>query len=299
MRTERKGFLGAYLVGMITGVVAAPCVGPVLVVLLTWVAQTGNMLIGFLLLFTYAVGIGILFIVIGTFAGAVTTLPGAGKWMETIKHIFGVVLFVGAIFILKPLLPSGIYLLIWGTLLVVVGVFMDALEVLSKDNKKGSRWIKAVGVLLLIAGIVTFIKGYNLTFGLTEKTSNTLQAEQISESIGWIVNDVDIAFERALLEDKGVIMDFYADWCAACVELDEKTWNTAELSARKNSWIFLKIDLTRSTPELKEIQTNYNIRGMPTVIFFTSKGEEKARFSGFKDASGVVGIMDSLLHKGY
>ena len=294
MRTERKGFLGAYLVGMITGVVAAPCVGPILVALLAWVAQSGSLIVGFLLLFTYAVGMGLLFIVIGTFAGAMTALPGAGKWMETIKKVFGVILIAGAVFILKPALPIGLYLLFWGVLLIITGVFAGALEILSTEALKTSKWRKAIGVIILIAGIVTFIEGYSATFGLDKSSEFSLKAAPQSASLEWIVNDPAEAFQRAADSHKGVIMDFYADWCAACIELDEKTWAHPQLIAHKYSWIYIKMDLTRTTTELAEIQTLHQVRGLPTVIFFNPNGDELTRFSGFKTAGQVLKIIGQL-----
>ena len=292
MQTERKGFLGAYLVGMITGMVAAPCVGPILVALLTWVAQSGSLIVGFLLLFVYAIGLGLLFIVIGTFAGAMTALPGAGRWMETIKNIFGVILIAGAVFILQPILPQGFYLLIWGILLVVTGVFSGALEILSAETAKTSKWGKAIGVVILITGIVTFIDGYKITFGFNHPEASSSVVNQRTDSIEWIVNHPAEAFQRAADSEKGVIMDFYADWCAACKELDEKTWIDQELIARKQSWIYLKIDLTRTTPELAKIQSRYQVRGLPTVILFDSDGDELTRFSGFKTAKQVLKIIN-------
>lgn len=295
MRTEKKGFLGALLVGMITGLVAAPCVGPVLVALLAWVAQTGSILTGFALLFTYAVGMGLLFIVIGTFAGAMTALPGAGQWMDTVKHVFGIILIGGAIFIINPLLPDGYYYLLWGIFLIVTGVFSGALEILSPEAVTAKKWGKAIGVVLLIFGIVMFVDGYNHTFGFKKhETVMTAAGSGEIKGVQWIVNDHDGAFAQAKAEGAYLIMDFYADWCVACRELDEKTWPKPELIAESDGWIFLKMDLTRITPELKAAQDKYEVVGMPTVIFFDSEGNEKHRFAGFKPAKDVVKIMQAM-----
>ena len=295
MRTEKKGFAGALLVGMITGLVAAPCVGPVLVALLAWVAQTGSIMIGFALLFTYAAGMGLLFIVIGTFAGAMTSLPGAGQWMDTVKHVFGIILIAGAIFIINPLLDKGYYYLLWGVFLIVTGVFSGALEILSPESAAGKKWGKAIGVVLLIFGIVMFVDGYNHTFGFKKhETAMTSRGSGETEGVKWIVNDLEGAFARAEADGSNLIMDFYADWCVACRELDEKTWPRPELIAESEGWIFLKMDLTKMTPELKTVRDKYEIVGMPTVIFFDPRGNEKHRFAGFKPAEDVVKIMRSM-----
>ena len=294
MQTQRKGFLGAYLVGMVTGVVAAPCVGPVIVALLAWVAQTGNMLVGFLLMFVFALGMGMLFIVIGTFAGAMSALPGSGKWMETVKKAFGVILIGGALLFLKPLLPEGLYNLLWGILLISVGIFSGAMELVSGEASTGKKWGRVLGVILLIVGVVFFIEGFKSSFGFGERNPSTASTERVREGIEWIVNDTEKAFIRAESSGGKVLMDFYADWCAACRELDEKTWVDPNLVAESADWIFLKIDLTKITPKLRAIQSEYQVWGMPTVIFFDSSGREIDRFSGFKPAREVLKMMNGF-----
>jgi len=291
MQTQKKGFLGAYLVGLVTGIVAAPCVGPVLVALLTWVAQTGNTVLGFFLLFTFAIGMGLLFIVIGTFAGAVSALPGSGSWMETVKKGFGILLVAGALFFLRPLLSIHLYHLLWGILLVGTGVLMGALNFTAEANK----WGKTIGLILLTAGLLFFIDGFRTSFHLLPKSVTYGVVEPGSgEQIEWVVNDLDKAFDRAGMQDKLVLMDFYADWCAACRELEEYTWTDPGFIAGSGNFVFLKIDLTKSTPELKAIQNQYGVRGLPTVIFFDAGRNELDRFSGFRNADEVLEYIDNL-----
>ena len=287
MQTQKRGFLGAYLVGIVTGIVAAPCVGPVLVALLTWVAQTGSMVIGFFLLFTFAIGMGLLFIVIGTFAGALSALPGSGKWMQTVKHGFGAILIGGAIFFLKPLLSAGVHNLLWGILLIAVGVFNGALEFTSE----GKKWGKTFGIICLAGGLIFFVNGFKTVFGFSQSALSYSAVEQSGKGIDWIVNDADKGFNEAKSSDKKVLLDFYADWCASCRELEEKTWVAPEFAGLSDEWIFLKLDLTKMTPELKNLQYKYEVRGMPTIIFFNSEGEETGRFSGFKTAPEVINLM--------
>ena len=290
MQTRRKGFLGAYLVGMVTGIVAAPCVGPVLVALLTWVAQTGNLLQGFLLLFTFAIGMGLLFIVIGTFASAVSALPGSGQWMVAIKKGFGVILLGGAIFFLKPLVSEGLYHLSWGILLVCAGVFLGALNF----TNEGQKWSKALGILLLLAGIIFFISGFKAVFRFDAVQRTATVNTESAAGLPWIVNDAEKAFTRAQLTGNPLMMDFYADWCAACRELEEFTWSDARFISAAENLILLKIDLTRPSAETKALQDSLGVKGLPTVIFFSSEGEEISRFSGFRPAEAVVKIVESL-----
>ena len=290
MRTTKKGFLGAFLVGMFTGLVAAPCVGPVLVALLAWIAQSGNLLMGFLLMFTYALGLGLLFVVIGTFAGALTALPGSGAWMDTVKYVFGIILIGGAVFILKSLIPQGFYLLFWGIFLIITGVFSGGLSLGKTEETKSVKWGRGIGLILITAGILTFIPGFKTVFGL-ESHQPGLAVSERKAVINWMVNNPNQGFETALKEGKPVLMDFYADWCAACKELEEKSFSDNKLIDEARGWVFIKMDMTRGNDELNAVQTAHKVHGLPTVILFDSKGEEKFRFSGFKPPEYILGLM--------
>lgn len=293
MHTTKRGFLGAYFVGIFTGLVAAPCVGPVLVALLAWVAQSGNLLMGFLLLFVYALGLGMLFVIIGTFAGAITALPGSGAWMDMVKHIFGALLFAGAILILKSLLSPGIYLLLWGTLLIIAGIFSGGLSLVRADEKVSSKWGRGIGVILLVAGIITFVSGFRSTFGFEAHSYATKPA--VAESaIEWMVNQPDSGFALAAETGKPVLMDFYADWCAACKELEEKSFSHPEIIANSRDWVFIKMDMTSVSKELKAEQSLRKVHGLPTIILFDSKGREQTRFSGFKPPDYILAMMDEV-----
>ena len=245
--------------------------------------------IGKIYAITFAIGMGLLFIVIGTFTGALSALPGSGSWMETVKHAFGAILIGGAIFFLKPILPSGIYYLLWGILLIAVGVFNGALEF----SVEGRKWGKTFGMICLVSGLILFINGFARSFDFVQSKGSTTVVEENRKGIDWIVNDTDKAFAEAKSSGKRILLDFYADWCAACRELEEKTWVAQEFVNLSSDWIYLKLDLTRMTPDLKVLQEFYQVRGMPTVIFFNSEGVETGRFSGFKTAQDVLNLMSS------
>jgi thiol:disulfide interchange protein DsbD len=129
---------------------------------------------------------------------------------------------------------------------------------------------------------------------LEESTGGRIALVEKKQAILWLVNEPEKAFAEARASGKKLIMDFYADWCAACVELDEKTWTDPELVRLSSNFVFLKLDLTKITPELKAEQIKYQIRGMPTVIFFDPNGKELTRFSGFKSAREVLDLINLL-----
>jgi thiol:disulfide interchange protein DsbD len=263
-------------------------VGPVLVALLAWVAKSGNLLLGFTLLFVYALGLGILFIAIGTFVGVLTALPRAGNWMETVKHIFGGLLIAGAILILRPLLPGGWNYLIWGIFFIFAGVMSGAIEPLPGEAKLNKYLLKSLALIVLIVGALFFNRGLSAIMGWNSGMERMESSLVETPKIAWIMNDLETAFSRAQSENKPVVMDFYADWCVSCVEMEEKTWVDPRIVEKSTDFIFLRIDLTKPSAEMSGVQRKYNVQGLPTVILFDKDGRELNRFSGFKDATATA-----------
>jgi thiol:disulfide interchange protein DsbD len=304
---QRGGVMGAILMGMVTGLVASPCVGPVLVVLLTFVAKTGNLLFGFWLLFTFACGLGLLFLVLGTFASAINALPGAGSWMDTVKHVFGVILIAMAIYYVRMIIGPQATRFAYGVYLVVVGVYTGALTPLADGVAGRAHFRKALAMLLFLSGALLFliwlavaIGAPALLFGgaashaaVTPGAAGVISSVRAHTGPAWRVND-EAALAEARTSGAPVMIDFYADWCAACVELDEKTWIDPALIAESQRFVAIKMDFTKRGEFMKTTQARYEVRGMPTVIFFDSRGVEQTRFFGFKRAADVLQLMQGV-----
>lgn len=298
------GIIGAILMGATTGLVASPCVGPILIVLLTFVAETGNLFLGFWVLFTFATGLGMLFLVLGTFSGAINSLPGAGSWMDTVKHGFGAILIGMAIFYLKGILDPNVVRLVTGTYLVIVGVFTGAFTPLPPDPSWGQQFRKALGLLIFIAGAIVFIS-WMLTLtgapmlaggaglpGATEGGRVEPDWQVVDET-----NPVDQQLlARAAAEGQPAILDFWATWCAACIELDHKTWSDPAVYEEAQRFALIKMDGTNRSDFKTESDRRYEVPAgaRPTVIFFDSQGNEARRFTGFKGPEDVLAIMRSV-----
>ena len=155
----RTGIIGALFMGMVTGIVASPCVGPVLVVLLTFVAEVGNLAYGFFLLFVFALGLGMLFLVIGTFAGALNALPQAGEWMDTVKHVFGVILFAMGIYYVRTLIGPDLTKIAFGLLVLMVGTFLGAFSAVPEHPSKKALFSKGIGLALFLTGGFVLLAG--------------------------------------------------------------------------------------------------------------------------------------------
>ncbi|MFO7890484.1 MAG: protein-disulfide reductase DsbD [bacterium] len=288
-----KGFLGAFLTGLVAGLVISPCISPILVVILAWVAKSGSLIMGASLLFTYAFGLGVLFILIGTFSGIIKALPKSGGWMEIIERTLGLILIILAIVFIRPILSVWMYYILWSIFLIFTGTYIGGVTKLSADSSSREKFFKSSGLLLIIAGVIF------LFFGLSRLTNHSLPSHtqvignSYQQNSVWISDD-EKGFSIALRENKPLIVDFYAEWCAACKELDEKTWSDPQVKKRLSEFVPVKLDITKRNNQSKKFREKYNIYGMPTVIFFNSSGKEVTRFEGFKSPQEVLEIINKI-----
>ncbi|MDP6418147.1 MAG: cytochrome c biogenesis protein CcdA [Candidatus Krumholzibacteria bacterium] len=286
----RTGFLGPILMGMAMGLIAAPCVGPVLIVLLTWVATSGSLFLGFWLLFTFAIGLGLLFIALGTFSGLLTALPGAGGWMDTVKHFFALLLFALALSFLKPWLPATLLWAVFGASLVFSFSYWGVWKKGSGLKLWLSRLAWIAGILLILLSALQAVAPERFP-ALALPGTGAVSHEEPE----WIWNEKE-AFALARSEGKPLMMDFWAEWCAACNELDHKSYSREEILLLAEDFVPLKMDMTRKSPENEAILKQYGVRGMPTVIFFSPEGEEIERFFGFLNAKDLAVTMQRVLN---
>jgi len=254
-----KGFGGAFAMGLVGGIIAAPCTGPVLASVLAFVAESRSVFIGGSMLFTYALGMGVLFFAIAAFA---VSLPKSGGWMEAVKSIFGVVMALAALYFLRLVVPSlahygnaanwwlGVHI---G--LVLVGAALGGIH-LSFHDPALARLRKGVGVALLIVGGFGII-GWTLT----------PKAELV-----WIHGEpVGVAAAKAA--KKPALLDFYADWCLPCKEMDIKTFAKPEVAEALSRFTLVKVDMTHDDdPAVEELRKRYNAATLPTVVLLDSAG---------------------------
>ncbi len=259
----RKGTgpVGIFLTGAAAGMVVGPCVGPMLVGLLIYIAAVGSKIQGFLILWSFALGLGMLFLVIGTFSGAAASLPRAGIWMEKIKHFFGVLMLGAALYYVEPLIPETIFALILGAFFIGIGVFIGGLDPLNAESKSWDRLWKAAGIVFLVLGI-----GYAARFTLNDRMqvpSNTAAVR----GIVWL-NDEAAGLSRAAAQNQPVLIDFTAEWCAACKKLERETFIAPEVIKMSENFVCIRIDCTDAAePEVRQLQKKYGVKGLPTLVF--------------------------------
>jgi len=274
------GRAGAFAMGLVSGVIAAPCTGPVLTSILLLIAKQGSVALGAGLMLSYALGMGLLFFLIGAFS---ISLPKSGAWMETVKSLFGVALLAAAgIYLrdlvpaLKPLFSSAASAPLWAAGVAAAGVLLGALH-LSFHGPALERVAKAAGVALLVGGVV-YASG----------AAAARERARSAAGFAWVHSEIE-ALQLAKAEGRPVIIDFWAEWCTACKELDKIAWADPRVQAAASRFVAVKADGTESTDQFLALADKYGVVGMPTVIFIDSKGREvRDRIIGAVDADEML-----------
>ena len=257
----------------------APCTGPVLAGILAWVATTRNIWIGASLLFTYALGIGVLFWVIATFAASLQgRLPRTGPWMDGVKSILGVGLFVAALYYLQNVSPglarfsSGKPMFLWLTLgLIAAGLLLGAVHVTLHSGKLSAYTRKLVGAALLSFGLFGQI---NYAFAPARE-------------LPWLY-DEKRAIGAAKKADRPLLVDFSAQWCLPCKEMEAHIFTDPAVRRRLESFILLKLDVTEDNAKDRALQDKYGAHELPQVILFGRRGTEVARFGKISDPNQML-----------
>lgn len=269
-KKHKQSYTGSYLTGLFAGIVASPCVGPVLVAILAYVASTQNKFLGFLYLFTYALGLGLIFIVLGLSNQLVKALPRSGSWLNTSKFILGSLMLSAFYYYLDLLLPLRWFDLALGVGLISVASVYGAF--LSAAGRSAVNHIrKGLMQAMLIVGI-----GYVVlaTFDLRPYIHGRIMAmDNINkiQQMNWQIYSESLVTE-ATKNNKPVIIDFWADWCAACHELEEQTFTDPRVRALGQNYVLLKFEATQDSEQLRKLKKKYNIQGLPTVIFINPNG---------------------------
>jgi thioredoxin:protein disulfide reductase len=292
---SQKGFAGTLLMGLTVGIVAAPCIGPFVLGLLTYVGNKGNTALGFLLFFVLALGLGVPFMVLGIFSGSIQKLPRSGAWMVWVRKIFGFILLAMAVYFLDPLFPNPMaYRLTLSLILFLGGIYLAWIDSIQTSSKAFLLIRNIVGIVFFGAALYAATTGID-AYVKNAQTQNA--GPDVGSSIRWLPYS-DAMLDRAAREGKPVFVDFYADWCAPCKELDEKTFSTPEVIQQSKSYVMLKADLTSAgDPQTEALRKKYEIKGVPTLVFLKPDGGEipELRGTGFETEEVFLGKMQRAL----
>lgn len=266
-RFSGRGFTGVFLTGAAAGMVVGPCVGPMLVGLLVYIATLGSKVQGFLIMWSFALGMGVLFMVIGAFSGAASALPRAGQWMATVKNAFGALMLGIALYYVRPLLPEPAFFLILGALLIGAGIFIGALDAMPETPSRTIRLRKTVGWICLALGIA-----YAARFALGDGLIARHNLTPGGPAIAWRTDLAD-SLATAAARETPVMVDFFAEWCTACDELDHKTFADPDVIRASEDFVAVRLDSTKpDAAHIRDILKRYRIVGLPTVLFLDETG---------------------------
>jgi thiol:disulfide interchange protein DsbD len=254
------GYFGSLFMGLTLGVVAAPCIGPFILGLLTWVASLGSPWLGFLVFFTLSLGLGLPLFILALFSGSLEKLPRSGEWMLWVRKLMGWVLVGMAAYFIRPLLPEPLGVLLLAAVALAAAVHMGWIDHTAAAFRS-FQWLKTI---VALAGVVTatFLSG-----------SWALQGPGVT----WKPYS-DQLLGEARQAHKPVIIDFYATWCTPCRALEELTFHQRDVVAKANrDFVMVKVDLTqKGNPEHERLLGRYGVKGVPTVVFLDAQGKERS-----------------------
>ncbi|GAB4320278.1 MAG: hypothetical protein Kow0074_10470 [Candidatus Zixiibacteriota bacterium] len=297
---EGGGIWGVIVLGAVAALVVSPCVGPFVAGIMLYIATTGSTVLGFLTLFTFALGLGTLFIVIGTFSSAIQALPNAGVWMESVKKFFGFVLLLMALYFLRTLISTDLLALLSGLLFLGAGVFGGGFDRLTTESTFFPRLKKAFGILCTVLGVY-LLGGYLVANGfiwppVEFQGASSSSVSHGEEKIEWITN-LDDGLARAQQTGRPVLIDTWATWCANCYKLDRVTWSDDRVADEAQRFVPLKLQLeTGDSPDTKRFLELFKLKqySLPTIILIDSSGRVADIIQGFLGPEDMLTRMQAV-----
>jgi thiol:disulfide interchange protein DsbD len=279
--------LGVFLMGVLSAIIVGPCVAAPLAGALLYIGQTHDVLLGGAALFSMAIGMGIPLLVIGASAGSL--LPKSGPWTVAVQRVFGVVMLGVALYMLTPVIPVVAQQLLWASLLIVPAIYLHALDPLPVDAPGHRRLFKGVGVLSLLVGAALLVGALSGQRELLQPLAGlqgaaaTRQTRELPFQPVRSVADLD----ARLLGARGqpVMLDFWAEWCVSCKEMEQFTFSDERVHARLKNTLLLRADVTANNADDQALLRRFKLFGPPGIVFFDRKGTELAlRVIGYQSA---------------
>ncbi len=287
-RIKGGHFFGVFLMGALSALILSPCVAAPLAAALLYISQTHDVLLGGSALFALSMGMGVPLLLLGASAGDL--LPKAGAWMNAVRNFFGVVMLAMAVWLVSPLLPVAVQLLLWAALLIVPAIYMHAVDALPANAHKWLKFWKGVAIIMLVLGITLLIGAMSGAKSPLQPLAGLRGAAaetQVSHLPFQPVKTVAELEEKIQTSaGKLVMLDFYADWCVACKEMELFTFSDPRVQARMRDAVLLQADVTQNSTDDAELLKRFNLFGPPGIIFFDGNGEEltQMRVIGFQNA---------------
>jgi thiol:disulfide interchange protein DsbD len=283
---SRRGVVGAGIMGLTMGIASAPCLAAFIISLLAFVGQRGDPVLGFSLFLTLGLGLATPFVVLGTFSGMVHKVPRSGEWLVYAKKVMGSLLFAAALYFLHTVIPDRIFSSIVLVSLVAAGLYFGFFE-----NTAVNSLVFRIIRLFLAAVFL----GIALWWGMPSGETSS------GPRVDWQPYS-DVALRQAMETGRPAIIDFYADWCIPCKELDKYSFSDSRVIELSRGIVMMKADITRGdSPQAKALIERFGVRGVPTIVFVGPDGKERKdlRVVQFEPAGEITGRMERLSHRGF
>lgn len=284
-------FFGVAVMGLLSALIVGPCVAAPLAGALIYIGQSGDAVLGGAALFTMSLGMGTPLLAMGASAGKL--LPRVGPWMDAIKVVFGVLLLGVAIYLIERIVPDWVTMLLWAALLIVTAIYMGAFDSLQAGVSGWRRLRKGVGLVVIAYGALLMVGaagGGNDVFrplkGVALGPSSTPSVPEVRFKQVKGMGELHAAMDNASQQGKSVMLDYYADWCISCKQMEKSTFSDPGVQAALDNTVWLQTDVTANDEQDKEMLKYFNIYGPPAILFFDIDGKELSRFR-------IVGFMNA------
>ncbi len=279
---------GVAIMGVLSALIVGPCVAAPLAAALVYIAESGDMVLGGTALFALSMGMGTPVLMIGTSAGKL--LPKAGHWMEAVKAFFGVTMLAVAIVLLERIVPAAVAMILWGILLITSAIYMGATKSISTESSGWERLWKGLGMVLLVYGVLMMIgaaAGGKDTVQPLRGLFSTSASEHLQFKRIKSVADLEREVALASSNNSPVMLDFYADWCVSCKEMERYTFSDPKVISALSGYTLLQADVTANdATDQALLQGHFGLPGPPSIMFYNRNGEElkPQRVVGFMTA---------------
>jgi thiol:disulfide interchange protein DsbD len=293
-------YAAVFVMGALSALIAGPCVAAPLAGALLYIGKSGNVALGGAALFAMAIGMGLPLLLIGVSAGAL--LPRVGPWMQAVQRIFGYVLLGVAIYFVSPLISVPMQMGAWAVLAVFVALHLHALDRLPVQAGAASRFAKGVGIVVLVAGVVYLIGALSGAQDFRQplpflRTASAVRTSPPLPSFHRVNSITELDAAVAAAGGRPVMLDFYADWCVSCKEMERDTFTDARVRERLDRVVMLQADVTANRAEHIELLKRFHLFGPPGIVFFNGAGHEieGLRVVGFQPPAEFSRVLDRAL----
>jgi thiol:disulfide interchange protein DsbD len=271
---------GVFVMGALSAIIVSPCVAAPMAGALLYIGQTHDALLGGVALCAMAIGMGAPLLLVGASAGAL--LPKAGAWMEAIKNIFGVMMLGVAIWLISSLLPLSVVMLLWATLLILSSIYLHALDPLVHSANGWHKLGKGIGILTLLLGVALLIGALSGARDILRPLAALGGGQAVAQTTHLpferVKNLAELDARIAQTHGKTVMLDFYADWCVSCKEMENITFADTKVQMQLKNTLLLQIDLTANNEDDKAVLQRYSLFGPPAILFFDREGKELSEY---------------------